>query len=112
MRAEDLVRVRHMIEAAENAMQFVAGRQRADLATDRMLQFALVRAIEIVGEAATKVSDETRSAHAAIPWRSIIGMRNRLVHAYFEVDADILWVAATVEIPTLLVQLQALAGKE
>ena len=101
-----------MIEAAENAIQFVAGRQRADLATDRMLQFALVRAIEIVGEAATKVSDETRSAHANIPWKTIVGMRNRLVHAYFEIDADILWVAATVEIPTLLVQLQALAGKE
>lgn len=112
MRAEDLVRLGHMIDAAETALQFVAGRQRADLVTDRMLQFALMRAIEIVGEAATKLSDETRSAHATIPWRSIIGMRNRLVHAYFEVDAEILWVAVTVEIPALLAQLRALAGKD
>jgi len=112
MRAEDRVRLLHMIEAAENAVQFVSNRQRSELDTDRMLQFALVRAIEIVGEAASKVSDDTRSAHAGIPWKAIVGMRNRLVHAYFEINADILWVAATVEIPALLAQLQALAAKE
>ena len=111
MRAEDVVRIRHMIEAAELAAQFVAGRAPADLATDRMLQFAVVRAIEIIGEAATKVSDEVRSAHANIPWKAIVGMRNRLVHAYFDVDANVLWVAATVEIRTLLAQLQAIDPK-
>ena len=94
MRAEDVIRIRHMIEAAQSAMKFVANRQRADLATDRMLQFALVRAIEIVGEAVNKVSDETRSTNTGIPWKAIIGMRNRLVHAYFEVDAEILWLVA------------------
>ena len=94
MRAEDVIRIRHMIEAAQSAIQFVANRQRADLATDRMLQFALVRAIEIVGEAVNKVSDETRSTNTGIPWKAIIGMRNRLVHAYFEVDAEILWLVA------------------
>ena len=66
MRADDRVRLLHMIEAAENAVQFVSGRQPSELNTDRMLQFALVRAIEIVGEAASKVSDETRSAQAGI----------------------------------------------
>ena len=94
MRAEDVIRIRLMIEAAQSAMQFVANRQRADLATDRMLQFALVRAIEIVGEAVNKVSDETRSTNTGIPWKAIIGRRNRLVHAYFEVDAEILWLVA------------------
>jgi uncharacterized protein with HEPN domain len=106
MRDEDRIRIGHMIEAAEDALGFVAGRTRADLATDRMLLFALVRAVEIIGEAASKVSDETRSAHAGIPWKAVIGMRNRLVHAYFDIDAAILWVAATVEIPALLDQLQ------
>jgi len=71
-----------------------------------MLLFALVRAVEVIGEAASKVSDETRMAHAGIPWKAIIGMRNRLVHAYFDIDPDILWVAATVEIPALLDQLK------
>ena len=112
MRAEDLIRIRHMVEAAEHAVRFVAGRQRADLVTDRMLQFALVRAIEIIGESATKVSDETRAAHLDIPWKAMTGMRNRLVHAYFDVNVEILWVAATVEVPELLARLKVLSGGE
>jgi uncharacterized protein with HEPN domain len=106
---EDRVRVQHMIEAAETVATFVAGRQRSDLETDQMLLFALVRAIEIIGEAASKVSQETRSAENQIPWKAVIGMRNRLIHAYFEIDSDILWVAATQEVPALLTQLRVLA---
>jgi uncharacterized protein with HEPN domain len=67
-----------------------------------------VRAIEIIGEAASKVSEETRRAHAEIRWKAIIGMHNRLVHADFDVDADILWVAVTAEIPALLRQVRTL----
>ena len=110
MRDEDRVRLRHMVEAAQSAIEFVSGRARADLDTDRMLLFAVVRAIEIVGEAASKVSNETRAAHNAIPWQAIIGMRNRLVHAYFEVDSQVVWKTVTVEIPAVLPQLQALAA--
>jgi len=108
MQDEDRIRIGHMIEAAEEALGFIAGRTRVDLDTNRMLLFALVRAVEIIGEAANKVSDETRSASADIPWKAIIGMRNRLVHAYFDIDADILWVAVSVEIPALLAQVKAL----
>ena len=110
MRDEDRVRLRHMVEAAQSAIEFVSGRARADLDTDRMLLFAVVRAIEIVGEAASKVSNETRAAHNATPWQAIIGMRNRLVHAYFEVDSQVVWKTVTVEIPAVLPQLQALAA--
>ncbi len=88
MQPEVGVRVGHMNKAAEDAMRLIADRTRADLDSDRMLLFALVRAVEIIGEAASKVSEETRSAHAEIPWK-VIGMRNRLVHAYFDIDADI-----------------------
>lgn len=76
-----------------------------------MLLFAVVRAVEIIGEAASKVSAETRTAHRGIPWSAIIGMRNRLVHAYFEINTDVLWVAVTEEIPVLLSQLRTLASK-
>ena len=86
MLAEDRVRLRHMVEAAESAGQFMTGRQRTDLDEDRMLLFALVHAIEILGEAASRISDETRATHTGIPWRAIIGMRNRLMHAYFEIS--------------------------
>lgn len=109
MRVEDRVRVRHMIEAAESALQFVDGRTRPDLDSDRMLLFAVVRAVEIIGEAASKVSTETRTSHANIPWGAIVGMRNRLVHAYFEIDTAVVWVAVTDEIPALLSQLRGLS---
>ena len=109
MRVEDRVRVRHMIEAAESALQFVDGRTRPDLDSDRMLLFAVVRAVEIIGEAASKVSTETRTSHPNIPWGAIVGMRNRLVHAYFEIDTAVVWVAVTDEIPALLSQLRGLS---
>jgi uncharacterized protein with HEPN domain len=112
MHAEDRVRVRHMVEACEAALRFAAGRQRDDLDNDEMLLFAIVRAVEIVGEAASKVTEEARTSHGGIPWKAIIGMRNRLVHAYFEIDTGIVWIAVTVEIPALLAQLRALPGTQ
>lgn len=83
MPPEDRTRLLHMVEAAEAARSFVVGRQRADLDSDRMLLFALVRAIEIVGEAASNVSPATRAAIPGLPRSAIVGMRNRIVHAYF-----------------------------
>lgn len=79
-----------MIEGAEQALAFVAGRDRSDLEGDVMLRFALTRAVEVVGEAATKVSDAGRDEMPAVPWLQIAGMRNRLVHAYFSINNNIL----------------------
>jgi uncharacterized protein with HEPN domain len=101
-----------MIEAAETACSFVAGKVRSDLDADRMLVFALVRAIEIVGEAASKVSAETRNVAVDTPWTSIVSMRNRLIHAYFDVDHEVVWKTATKELPNLLPKLQALVGPQ
>jgi uncharacterized protein with HEPN domain len=112
MLAEDKARLLHMVEAGESAVRFVAGRQRADLDEDRMLLFAVVRAIEIFGEAASQLSAETRATHAGIPWRAIIGMRNRLIHAYFEINTEIVWQTVTQEIPAILPQLCALGIDE
>jgi uncharacterized protein with HEPN domain len=72
-----------MVEAAESAQRFVASRTRADIDTDEQLRFALVRAVEIIGEGASRISPETRSTVHTVPWADIIFMRNRLVHAYF-----------------------------
>ena len=77
-----------------------------------MLLFTVVRAVEIIGEAASKISEEVQVAHGEIPWKAIIGMRNRLVHAYFEINTDIVWVAVTEEIPALLRQLRLLTSNE
>jgi len=112
MKAEDRVRLEHMIEAPQSALGFMAGRTRTDLDTDLMLLFAVVRAVEIVGEAASRVSTEGRATTPRVPWPAIIGMRNHLVHAYFDIDKDVVWKTVTEELPPLLTALEAaLEGK-
>jgi uncharacterized protein with HEPN domain len=86
MLPSDLVRLRHMLDAAREALAFGTGRTSDDLTRDRVLTLALVKCIEIIGEAAAKVSTQTRASTPQIPWSDIIGMRNRLIHAYFDVD--------------------------
>jgi uncharacterized protein with HEPN domain len=111
MPPDDRVRILHMLEAAEAVADFIAGRDRAALDHDRMLPFALVRAIEVLGEAAPKVSAETRRGSSGVPWGGITAMRNRLVHAYFEIDRDILWRTAVEEIPLVSAQLAPLIAE-
>lgn len=112
MKPEDRVRLEHMIEAARSALRFMAGRTRTDLDTDLMLLFAVVRAVEIVGEAASRVSAEGRAAMPNVPWPGVVGMRNRLVHAYFDIDKEVVWKTVTEELPPLLTALEAaLEGK-
>lgn len=108
MQDEDRIRLLHMIEAAETALSFASGRERTDLDADRMLLFGIVRAIEVLGEAAGRVSEQTRMVASDIPWTAIVAMRNRLIHAYFEVDRDIVWRTVTEEIPVLLSSLRVL----
>ena len=109
---EDRIRLLHMIEAAEAALAFVAGREVGDLESDTMLRFALVRAIEILGEAANNLSKSTRESAASIPWSQIVAMRHRLAHAYFDINQEILWKTATLEVPRLLPELRALLEGE
>jgi len=108
MPPEDRIRVLHMRDACRSVARFLHGRSRGDLDQDEMLRFALVRAVEIVGEAAAKVSAETRQRAPGIPWREAVGIRNRLIHAYFDVDLDVLWRTAQDDLPPLQQALQAL----
>jgi uncharacterized protein with HEPN domain len=95
MKQDDRIRLMHIAEALSHAIRFTEGRSRADLDNDPMLTFALLYAIQTVGEAANNVIQETRDQNPQIPWPVIIGMRHRLVHAYADVDHDILWTTAT-----------------
>jgi uncharacterized protein with HEPN domain len=106
MREVDVIRLRHMLDAAREAVGFVCGRARSDLDEDRQLTLALVKDIEIIGEAAYQVSQATRDETPAIPWDDIIGMRHRLVHAYFDIDLDILWKTAQEDLPHLIAALE------
>ena len=102
MRKSDAIRLRHMLDAAEEAISFFQGRTRQDLDHDRMLVLALMKDIEIIGEAAYQVTQETRQNLPEIPWEDIIGMRHRLVHAYFDINLDILWATVQDDLPALL----------
>jgi len=105
----ELWRVRHMLDAAYEALAFLEGNNRASLDSDRKLVLALAMEITIIGEAAARIPKEALSAHPQIPWSNIIGMRNVIVHAYFKIDLDILWEAVTISLPALIPQLEAVA---
>lgn len=99
---DDLTRLKHIRDAAVTAIDFVDGKRQEDLDHEQMLSLALIRLIEIIGEAANSVSLDCQNRYAQIPWREMIGMRNRVVHAYFDVDLDIVWQVITADLPELL----------
>ncbi len=88
MRKDDLIRMQHMLNAAEEALSFARSKKRNDLDSDRMLTLSIIKAIEMIGEAASKVTDESRNRFPEVPWSGIIAMRNRLIHVYFNIDLD------------------------
>ena len=98
----DEVRMRHMLDAAREALSFIQERSRAELDENRMLVLSLVKEVEIVGEAAYKVSAATRGDLLSIPWADLIGMRHRLVHAYFDINLDALWQTMVEDLPALV----------
>lgn len=103
----DGVRLRHMCDAARLAIKLSYGKRREDLDTDPGLALSLIRCLEIFGEAASRVSPEARSRLPEIPFEKAVGMRNRLIHAYFDVDLEIVWVTITEDLPSVLPYLEA-----
>ena len=95
-----------MLDAAREARVLVSGRSRADYDGDRTLRLALVRLLEIVGEAAGRIPIDFRDSHPEIPWFGVVGLRNRLIHGYDEVDYDIVWQILTEDIPSLITRLE------
>jgi len=111
-RHEDAVSLRHMLDYAREAREMARGKTRRDLDKDRQLNLALVRLLEVVGEAANRVSATVRSKHSDIPWPEIVGLRNRLIHGYDVVDFDILWQIVTRDLPPLIEQLENIVPPE
>ncbi len=112
MPKDDLIRIRHMIDAAKEALSFAAGRKRQDLYADRMLALSIVKSIEIIGEAASTVSNAFREKNREIPWANIIAMRNRLIHAYFDIDLDRVWDTIMDDLPPLITALETVYSRE
>jgi uncharacterized protein with HEPN domain len=101
-RDDPQVRLRHMLEYAREAISLMHNRTRADLDTDRALGLAIIRCVEIVGEAASRVPEPVQQS----PWPEIIGMRNRLVHGYDLVDYEIVWSTIKEDLPALVSELE------
>jgi uncharacterized protein with HEPN domain len=106
------VSLRHMLDHALEAVVMTKGKMRADLDKDRQLNLALVRLLEIIGEAASRVPKEEQARHADISWSEITSLRNRLIHGYDTVDFDILWQIVDQDLPGLIESLRKVLGKE
>ena len=107
-----MVRLRHMLDHAREAVSLVQDKTRADLDSDRLLNLGLVRLLEIVGEAASQISREECALYPQIPWPQIVSMRNRLIHGYDTVDFDILWQILTCDLPPLIADLETILASE
>jgi uncharacterized protein with HEPN domain len=102
----DLQSLLDMLQSAQIARDYIAGRSQNELETDLQLQDAVIRRLLIIGEAARRVSQTTQQALPVIPWTAINGMRNRLVHEYDEIDLDIVWSTIMNSLPVLILELE------
>jgi uncharacterized protein with HEPN domain len=107
----DQARLQHMLDAAQKIQQFSAGKTYEELESDEVLTLAVIRLIEIVGEAASQLTDEFRVMHPEVPWQDIIGMRNRVIHGYFAIALKIIWDTVSNDIPELVAMLQPLLSE-
>ena len=109
MRPDDSVYVGHMLDMAKKAAEKVGALTRRDYDEDENLRLALAHLVQVIGEAARRVSAETREAHPEVPWVDIVGMRSKIVHDYMNVDEDIVWEVASRDLPALIPALERLA---
>jgi uncharacterized protein with HEPN domain len=105
-RHDDLIRIRHMLDAAREAVELAKGRTADDIRGDRLRHLAIERLLEIVGEAAAQAPADVRQRHPGIPWNRIVGMRNEIIHGYSSVDLEIVVKTITENIPALIRQLE------
>lgn len=100
-----------MLDAARLAMEYLQGRQRSDFLADTLLQDAVIRRLALLGEAARRVSVQTREKHPDLPWREMVDMRNLIIHEYDDIDFDIVWRTATTDLPALITMLEPIIGR-
>jgi len=102
MNEDDLARLNHMLDAAREAIDFSKGKTFEDMIQDRMLLLSLVKELEIIGEAASRMSPEGRASINGIPWGQLMGMRNRLTHGYFDWRTETIWETVKLNLPDLV----------
>ena len=100
------IRLRHMLDYAREAVELTKDKTQDDLGTERILDLALLHLITMIGEAANRIPSEFQAGHSVIPWAQIVGMRNRLVHEYDEINYNVLWLTVTEDLAVLISQLE------
>jgi uncharacterized protein with HEPN domain len=105
---DETVYVRHMLDAIDRIGQYIHGVTEDAFFSDSMLQDAVVRQLEILGEAAGRISAATCRTAPSIPWAEVTGMRHRLIHGYFEVDTAMVWQVATLDLVELMPKVEGL----
>lgn len=105
-RHKGAVPLSHMLDHAREAVAMSEGKTRDDISQNRMLELALIRLVEVIGEAAGRTPESIRDQLPEIPWPYVISMRNRLIHGYDKVDLDILWNTVTSDLPELIPMLE------
>lgn len=108
MNDRDRLRVLHILDAAERISTYLSGIDREGFVSNRMLQDAVIRNLEIIGEACVNLTPEFRDAHTAVPWLKASGIRNRLVHGYFDVDLNVVWQTTSEALPPFVAQVRAI----
>lgn len=108
MQSEDKIRLYHILDEANEACRFAGGLSFDEFRKDGKTVRAVIRSIEVIGEAASKLSLEFRKEHPEVPWRKITGMRNRLIHVYFDIDYHIIWQTVKENLPPLIDQIQSI----
>ena len=108
---DETVRLRHMLGAAREAVELSRGLSRQDLAEQRLVELALTKLVETVGEAASRIPKEIQGRSPEIPWAQVVTMRHRLVHGYDTVDPDLLWSTVTEDLPALIPLLERALGE-
>ena len=95
-----------MLENAEKALSFVDGMDYEDFSNDDKAMYSVIRALEIIGEAARQIPEDIRETNSQIPWREITGMRNKLTHEYFGVNTKVVWRTVQEDLPAIIPVLQ------
>ena len=103
---DDKIRLQHIVDFADRAISYTAGLKREEFTRNEVLQYACVHLLEIIGEAATEITDKTRGQYPDIPWLKMINMRNRLIHGYIDVNMDIVWLTIKENLPPLIDQVR------
>jgi uncharacterized protein with HEPN domain len=112
MQRDDTAYLLDILIAAGKAIGYLDGLSWYDFETSELHQDAAMRALEIIGEAANRVSDSTKEEHSEIPWSQVIGMRNRLVHEYFRINLAAVWDTIQRDLPELVIKIQPLVPRE